>query len=175
MATITPRLLDTATLTSSLADIYVCPASTTTRIEHTVISNSSTAGTVTVAVQSNVGVTNKSLTSNVATLTTARPHSFSVGQSITVSGVDSTFNGTYTITAVGRSTVSYAKTNADISSTAATGSIAGPAVEQLNAYAITANGILELFNLILEAGDKLQASAATTTGAKISIYGTESV
>lgn len=173
MATITPRLLDTATLTSSLADIYTVPATTTTRLEHLIISNGATAGTVTVAVQSNVGVTNKSLSGNVATLTTNRPHPFNIGQSITVAGVDSTFNGTYTITGVGRTTVSYAKTNADVASTVATGSVAGPDVEQLNGYSISANGILELFNLILEAGDKLRASAATTTGAKISVYGAE--
>jgi len=39
------------------------------------------------------------LTSNVATLTTGSAHGFETGQSVTVSGVDATFNGTYTITA----------------------------------------------------------------------------
>lgn len=173
MATITPRVLATATLTSSLADIYTCPASTTTRLEHTIISNGSTAGTITLTIQCNVGVTNKSLTSNVATLTTNRPHPFTVGQSIVVTGVDSTFNGTYTITGVTRNSVSYAKTNADVASAVATGSIAGPDVEQINGSSISANGLLELFNKILEAGDKIRASAATTTGAKITLYGAE--
>jgi hypothetical protein len=61
----------------------------------------------------------KSLTSNVATLTTSSAHGLFVGDSVTVTGVDSTFNGTYTITAV-PSTVSfrYAKTNSNVASTA---------------------------------------------------------
>jgi hypothetical protein len=71
-----------------------------------------------------VSVTNKALTSNVATLTTAVAHGLGVGQVVTVSGVDSVFNGTYTITVVGTTTTfSYAKTNADVSSVAATGTV----------------------------------------------------
>ena len=71
-----------------------------------------------------VSVTNKALTSNVATLTTAVAHGLGVGQVVTVSGVDSVFNGTYTITVVGSTTTfSYAKTNADVSSAAATGTV----------------------------------------------------
>jgi N4-gp56 family major capsid protein len=71
-----------------------------------------------------VSVTNKALTSNVATLTTAVAHGLGVGQVVTVSGVDSVFNGTYTITVVGSTTTfSYAKTNADVSSVAATGTV----------------------------------------------------
>jgi N4-gp56 family major capsid protein len=71
-----------------------------------------------------VSVTNKALTSNVATLTTAVAHGLGVGQVVTVSGVDSVFNGTYTITVVGTTTTfSYAKTNADVSSAAATGTV----------------------------------------------------
>jgi len=61
----------------------------------------------------------KSLTSNVATLSTASAHGLFEGDSVTVTGVDSTFNGTYTITAV-PSTVSfrYAKTASNVASTA---------------------------------------------------------
>jgi N4-gp56 family major capsid protein len=71
-----------------------------------------------------VSVTNKALTSNVATLTTAVAHGLGVGQVVTVSGVDSTFNGTYTITVVGTTTTfSYAKTASDVSSAAATGTV----------------------------------------------------
>lgn len=66
-------------------------------------------------------VTNKQLTSNVATLTTSGVHTFSVGEQVAVVGVDSTFNGSYTITAVPSTTsFSYAKTNADIPLAAAT-------------------------------------------------------
>jgi N4-gp56 family major capsid protein len=71
-----------------------------------------------------VSVTNKALTSNVATLTTAVAHGLGVGQVVTVSGVDSTFNGTYTITVVGTTTTfSYAKTASDVTSAAATGTV----------------------------------------------------
>jgi len=71
-----------------------------------------------------VSVTNKALTSNVATLTTAVAHGLGVGQVVTVSGVDSTFNGTYTITVVGSTTTfSYAKTATNVTSAAATGTV----------------------------------------------------
>lgn len=67
-------------------------------------------------------ISNKALTSNVATLTTSTAHGFSVGQQVIVAGVDATFNGTYTITVVGSpTTFSYAKTAADVTSTTATG------------------------------------------------------
>jgi N4-gp56 family major capsid protein len=71
-----------------------------------------------------VSVTNKALTTNVATLTTAVAHGLGVGQRVTVSGVDSVFNGTFTITVVGSTTTfSYAKINADVSSAVATGTV----------------------------------------------------
>ncbi len=68
-------------------------------------------------------VTNKALTSNVATLTTSAAHGMSVGMSVDVAGVDATFNGTYTITAVTSTTLSYAKTASNVTSTAATGTV----------------------------------------------------
>lgn len=75
-------------------------------------------------ISTTVSVTNKALTSDVATLTTSVAHGLGVGQVVTVSGVDSTFNGTYTITVVGSSTTfSYAKTASNVSSTAATGTV----------------------------------------------------
>ena len=64
-------------------------------------------------------VTNKALTSNVATLTTAAAHGLSVGMEVTISGVDATFNGDYRITTVPSSTsFTYAKTSGDVASTA---------------------------------------------------------
>jgi hypothetical protein len=39
----------------------------------------------------------KKLLNNIATLSTIEPHSFSVGDSVTVTDVDSTFDGTYTV------------------------------------------------------------------------------
>lgn len=64
-------------------------------------------------------VSNKALTSNVATLTTSTAHGFAAGESVTITGVDSTLNGTYTIASVPTTTTfTYAKTANDISSTA---------------------------------------------------------
>lgn len=63
-------------------------------------------------------VSNKALTDNVATLTTSAAHGFEVGEQVTVAGVDSTFNGTYTITAKTSTTFSYAKTASNVTSAA---------------------------------------------------------
>jgi N4-gp56 family major capsid protein len=64
-------------------------------------------------------VTNKALTSNVATLTTSAAHGFEVGETVTVAGVDSTFNGSYTIASVPTTTTfTYAKTASNVTSTA---------------------------------------------------------
>jgi len=62
-------------------------------------------------------ITNKALVSNTATLQTSTTHTYIVGNSVVVTGVDSTFNGTYTITAVTSNTFSYAKTYTNVTST----------------------------------------------------------
>ena len=72
-------------------------------------------------------VTNKQLTSNVATLTTSTAHGLAVGDTVWIEGVDSTFNsttGTYTLTAVTSTTLSYAKTAGNVASTAVSSSVA---------------------------------------------------
>ena len=70
-------------------------------------------------------VSNKALTSNVATITTSTTHGFNVGDYVVLSGVDSTFNGTYLIASVPTTTTfTFAKTNANVTSAAATGSAA---------------------------------------------------
>jgi hypothetical protein len=65
-------------------------------------------------------VTNKSLTNNVATLTIGSGHVVTIGQTVDVVTVDSTFNGTYEVTAVTDSTISYLKTANNVPSTAVT-------------------------------------------------------
>lgn len=53
----------------------------------------------------------KSLTSNVATIRTTSSHGFSIGDIVTITGVDSTFNGQYTITETPTATTfTYSKT-----------------------------------------------------------------
>ena len=64
-------------------------------------------------------VNNKALTTNVATLTTAAVHGLAVGDEVWVEGVDSTFNGKYTVTGVPTTTTfTYAKTASNVASTA---------------------------------------------------------
>ena len=64
-------------------------------------------------------VSNKQLTNNEAILTTSTVHSFVVGDSVTVSGVDATFNGTYTIKSVPTGNIFiYDKTATNVASTA---------------------------------------------------------
>jgi hypothetical protein len=81
-------------------------------------------------------VSNKSLTSNIATLTTAAAHGYAIGQTVVVANVDSTFNGTYTITAVpSTTTFRYAKTASDVPSTVV--SPVGTVVRQKGYAAVT--------------------------------------
>lgn len=69
-------------------------------------------------------ITNVALTSNVATITTALAHGYSTGDSVTVDASNNTFDGTFTITGTPTSTTfTYAKTNADIPSASATGTV----------------------------------------------------
>ena len=66
-----------------------------------------------------VSITNKALTSDVATLTTAAAHGLTVGMTITITDVDATFNGTFRVTTVPTATTfTYAKVNANVSSAA---------------------------------------------------------
>jgi hypothetical protein len=68
-------------------------------------------------------VTNKALTSNVATLTTAVAHGLSVGQTVGITNVDATFNGTFVVLSVPTTTTfTYAKTATDVVSAAVTSS-----------------------------------------------------
>ena len=85
-----------------------------------------------------VTVTNKVLTSDVATLTTEKAHGFSVGSVVTVAGVDSIFNGTYQITAIpdpntagGAKQFSYAKVETNVTATTATGTAEAPSSNYL--------------------------------------------
>jgi hypothetical protein len=64
-------------------------------------------------------ISNKVLTSNVATLTTSAAHGITiVGTIVTVQGVDSTFDGTYLVTAVTSTTFSYIKVTGNVGTVA---------------------------------------------------------
>jgi hypothetical protein len=64
----------------------------------------------------------------VATLTVSSAHTFVVGETITVSGVDATFNGSYEVTATPTAlTVRYAKNASNVTSTGSSGTITNTA------------------------------------------------
>lgn len=64
-------------------------------------------------------VSNKALTANIATLTTAAAHGFSVGQVVVITGVGAPFDGTFSITgAPTATTFTYAKEATNVSSAA---------------------------------------------------------
>lgn len=74
-----------------------------------------------------VSITNKALTSNVATLTTSATHSLVVGQTVlvTMTTPDASFDGVWVITAVTSTTFSYTSNNSNVTSAAATGTGTG--------------------------------------------------
>jgi len=113
-------------------------------------------------------VSNKALTSNVATLTTSAAHGLLAGDQVVVSGVDSTFNGTFTIlSAPTATTLTYAKTADNVSSTSASGTITfGPDILEidtrdhevaLNGDAIGKRGLIDVLSewILLAPGDNV--------------------
>jgi hypothetical protein len=92
-------------------------------------------------------VSNKALTSNIATLTTSANHTYLAGDVVVVSGVDATFNGTYNILAVPTATTfTYAKTAANVTSAVATGSAAVSARRKFAGVARDASdGVIKAF------------------------------
>lgn len=68
-------------------------------------------------------ITTAALTSNVVTLTTSSPHNIVVGQTIEVLNLPDPYNGTFVVTAVGTSTVSYVLVNPNIASASVSGYI----------------------------------------------------
>lgn len=150
----------------------------------TVLSNvpqldlSSYSGSRTASVTiTNRTITNKALTSNVATLTTSVAHGFIVGQQVNVAGVDTTFNGNYTITATGTSTTfSYAKTATNVTSVASGGTArsttitaaAGTFAQADVGAGITGTGIPANTTIAsVQSDTSARLSAAPTAGATI--------
>jgi hypothetical protein len=68
-------------------------------------------------------ITNKALTSSVATLTTSENHLLNVNDSILVNVNDANFDGTYTITARTNNTFNYVRNLSNITSASASGNV----------------------------------------------------
>ena len=71
-------------------------------------------------------VSYKARDTNVSTITTTVAHGYEVGDSVVITGVDSTFNGTFTITVVpSTTTFKFANTGSNVTSTSSTGTVSG--------------------------------------------------
>ena len=95
-------------------------------------------------------VSNKALTSNVATLTTSTTHGFAVNDIVVVSTVDATFNGTYVVKAVPTTTTfTYDKTATNVASTAIAGATGSAVVSAQRKFGGTvrdaSDGVFKIF------------------------------
>jgi len=92
-------------------------------------------------------VSNKALASNVATITTSTTHGFAIGDIAVITGVDATFNGThYVATVPTTTTFTFAKTNANVTSVAASGSVSVSGQRRYSAIARDASdGVIKFF------------------------------
>jgi hypothetical protein len=107
--------LETSTLSVADPLIFVGANNTTDAVDLGLIAE---YGTALASTLTNT-VTNKALTSNVATLTTGTTHSLAVGDIIVVGGVDTTFNGTHVVVSVPTTTTfTFAKEAANVTSAA---------------------------------------------------------
>lgn len=106
--------LETTTLAVADPLIFVGSNNRTDSVDLGLIAEyATTVSTITKA------ISNKALTSNVATLTTSTTHGFAVGDIVVVGSVDATFNGTYVVKAVPTTTTfTYDKENANVTSAA---------------------------------------------------------
>lgn len=106
--------LETSTLAVADPLIFVGSGNLTDAVDLGLIAEyATTVSTITKA------ISNKALTSNVATLTTSTTHGFAVGDIVVVGSVDATFNGTYVVKAVPTTTTfTFDKENVNVTSAA---------------------------------------------------------
>ena len=131
-------------------------------------------------------VSNKALTGNIATLTTAAAHGLLAGDVVVVSGVNATFNGTFTILTVPTTTtLTYAKTATNVVSSAASGTITSTAdvlevdtrdhVVTLNGDAVGKRSLVDVLAewTLLAPGDNYFSfvdSGTATSTASLAVY-----
>lgn len=124
------------------------------------------AGTTRVA----LFISNKALTSNVATLTTNATHGLAIGDLVEVSGVDAVFDGTWTVATVPTGTTfTYARTNANVGTVAV--SPVAPAWKTHNLGGVAASNKLAVNGLVtltvathtLVAGDWIYVNVGDST------------
>jgi len=107
--------LETSTLAVADPLIFVGSGNTTDAVDLGLIAEYGTALASTLTGT----ITNKALTSDVATLTTGSAHGFAVGDIVIVGSVDATFNGTHVVASVPTSTTfTFVKDAANVTSAA---------------------------------------------------------
>ena len=122
------------------------------------------------AVGTDYTVTNKALTSNVATITTSAAHGAIPGQSVLIKNVDSTFNGQYSIIAVPTSTsMTYAKTSPNVGSTAVSVISASVTNKSLTNYVATlttsgSHGLTTGMTIVVSGVDDVSATSEIFNG-----------
>lgn len=82
-------------------------------------------------------ITNKVLTSNVATITTSTAHDIVPGQVFDLENVDSTFDGSHIASSVTDTTISFSKTASNVSSTAVSGVVRNVTHKALSSNTVT--------------------------------------
>ena len=141
----TGTTLETSTLAVADPLIFVGNDNITDAVDLGLITEYATAvSTITKA------VSNKALTSNVATLTTSTTHGFAVNDIVVVSTVDATFNGTYVVKAVPTTTTfTYDKVATNVASTAIAGATGAAVVSAKRKFAgavrDASDGIFKVF------------------------------
>jgi len=137
--------LETSTLAVADPLIFVGNDNRTDAVDLGLIAEyATTVSTITKA------VSNKALTSNVATLTTSTTHGFAVNDIVVVSTVDATFNGTHVVKAVPTTTTfTYDKTATNVASTAIAGATGSAVVSSQRKFAgavrDASDGVFKIF------------------------------
>lgn len=119
-------------------------------------------------------ITQKSLTNNVATLTTATEHNILPGQTFDVYSVDNTFNGTYVATAATDTTFSYERVAGNVAPTAVTPASIG--ITAVSGFPDDKMSVLSTATLApFAVGSVIQVSGVDVAGAPTAIYNTSHI
>ena len=131
-------------------------------------------GEIQPGVSTSYSVTAKQLSTNTATLTLSAPHDIIIGQSIDVEDVDSTFDGSHTVTAVTSNTVSYDKTATNVPLTPVTASSFNVTLKKLENNAVVTLTTSSAHGL--QIGDTITVSGVDSpTSTRFVFNGTHSV
>ena len=127
------------------------------------------AATITDPTPTTVSVSTAELSSNLVTLTTSSNHGFYVGTEVAVSGIDSTFDGTYTIETVPTSTTfTYDRVASDVAETAVAGTAQSVTDDRLT-VTVTYEDALSVLGMIDSGSWDLYATR-TSGGAEETVY-----